>query len=266
VGLKLILKISAVINFTMLASFPPKTPVNIENCRTRMMTGIYAWSSPYLNYNKVGKAEKQDIFLRLLEESAETTSPTHFNILFIYTTEQENVNDLEAYAHNYLRSIQQEQHNGTRTCQLPGEPKNKELYQITDFVEFEKHIQNFDKPIRKVGYEEFVSHPSRICECIKQGQIKHYKIVPNYKYYEEKTSQYQKNNYCEYRVRMNHFKNNPTLSETFNYTNTGKLNSRNQLKKPLKFAKNKDGKYINYTFKDFEWDVSHGWLMLVPQN
>jgi len=62
---------------------------------------------------------------------------------------------------------------------------------------------------------------------------------------------------------MNHFKNTPTLSEMFNYTNTGKLKSRNQLKKPLKFAKNKDGKVVNYTFKDFEWDISHGWLILV---
>lgn len=250
----------------MTNSFPPKSQVNIENCRTKMMTGIYAYTSPLWNYIKVGKAKDQDIFLRLLAEAAEASNPGNFDILFIYTTEQENANGLEAYAHNYLRNIQQKQHNGARTCELPNAVKGKELYQISDFVEFEKHIQNFDRPIRKVGYEEFVAHPSRICDCIKEGQIKHYKIVPNYKHYEEKTSEYQKNNYCEYRIRMDHFKNNPSLSETFNYTKTGKLKSRNQLKKPLKFAKNKDGKNVNYTFRDFEWDVSHGWLILAPQN
>ena len=250
----------------MSNSFPPKTPINIENCRTRMMTGIYAYTSPHWNCIKVGKAKDQDIFLRLLDEAAETSNPGNFNILFIYTTEQENVNGLEAYAHNYLRSIQQKQHNGARTCKLPDGVDGKELYQISDFAKFEEYIQTFDKPIRKVDYEEFVAHPSRICECIKEGQIKHYKIVPNYKHYEEKTSEYQKNNYCEYRARMNHFKNNPSLSETFNYTKSGKIKSRNQLKKPLKFAKNRSGKIVNYTFVDFKWDVEHGWLMLVPQN
>jgi len=248
----------------MTNSFPPKTPINIENCRTEAITGVYVYCM-YDEYIKVGKAELQDIYLRLLREAAESSNPGNFDIIAIYQTEQENVNELEARAHNYLRRKQQEQHNGTRTCEVPEAVAGKELYQISNLAKFEEHIFEYDKPIRKVDYEEFVAHPSRICECVKAGQIKDYLIVPNYKYYEEKTSEYQKNNYCEYRVRMDHFKNNPSLSETFNYTKSGKLKSRNQLKKPLKFAKNKSGKIVNYTFVDFKWDVQHGWLMLVPQ-
>ena len=57
----------------MLSSFPPKTSVNIESCRTTALTGIYAYSSPLWNYIKVGKARDQDIFLRLLEEASETS-------------------------------------------------------------------------------------------------------------------------------------------------------------------------------------------------